>query len=171
MGDLSGLARQLAAALQNPKLRAAVRRSLESGDPRMTALDLQDCQGASLAGQLLHEAERRGAGLAADACAQAIQARGMMLYIDRDRLAQWDSSVVPIVTAIESPGTSLPKTFKGYRSPSVTIDLPGDGSIGGPVLVVLPIPTPSRRDRMPIIRPSVMPVTLPDPPAGQYSRP
>jgi hypothetical protein len=64
--------------------------------------------------------------------------------MDREQLALWNTSVIPIVTALASAGASLPAHMLGYRSPTRTIDVAADRRLKGPILVVLPMAHPSR---------------------------
>jgi hypothetical protein len=73
--------------------------------------------------------------------------------MDPDRAAQWSGREAPIVAAIATSGTALPATFVAYRSPELMIDLPSDGSLRGPLLVVLPFRHPTRAARYPIMLP------------------
>jgi hypothetical protein len=91
----------------------------------------------------------------------------MVLYMDRDLLAQWDAAaVVPVVTALAHPNAALPAAFRGYRTPEETVDLPGDGSVTGPVLVVLPNIHPSRKSRRPDLKGNAQPVAIAQPAKG-----
>ncbi|HJQ10665.1 MAG TPA: hypothetical protein VJ840_06490 [Gemmatimonadaceae bacterium] len=65
-----------------------------------------------------------------------------------NRAAAWDPATMPIVTAIEDPLGRRRGNFLGYLSPSKTIELPEDGRIGGPILVVLGMPHPTRLETL-----------------------
>ena len=87
----------------------------------------------------------------------------MVLYMDRDLLARWDPAVVPIITALADPSAALPVVFRGYRTPEETVDLPGDGAVTGPVLVVLPNIYPSRKSPRPELETIAQPVLVAQP--------
>lgn len=147
MGNLSSLARHIAAALRDAPTRYALHDALVNAKSRGVGLDLTTCGSTGTANRLLTVGERRGAGSASAMCGLIHQSAGVILYMDPRRLARWDPSVSPIVTAVANPGHRIAGSFKGYRSPDVTIDLPGDGSLGGPILVVLPVPHPNQTGR------------------------
>lgn len=140
MGSLAGVARAISAGLQDPAVRHRVAAAMKERGTHPIGIDLRDCAGGTPAAQLVASGAAR---LAAnpEAMCDAIRGRvGMVLYMDGDRLTHWDSSTVPIVTAIDNPDQSLPASFLGFRSPDVTVALPADGSLRGPILVVLPLP-------------------------------
>ncbi|MEO6864374.1 MAG: hypothetical protein ABI229_02875 [Gemmatimonadaceae bacterium] len=144
MGQLSGIARHVAAALQDPTVRREVALIMKQS-PDAAGLDLQGCQEGSTVGRMLAAGELRGAGSAQAVCQQLMHAQGMVLFMDRTQLAAWDPSVVPIVTAVESPGRFAASTvFQGYRSPTRMITLNAAHPNVGPVLVVFPHVHPSR---------------------------
>jgi hypothetical protein len=144
MGQLSGVARHVAAALQDPNVRHEVALLMKQS-PDAAGLDLQNCQEGTAVGRLLAAGELRGAGSASVLCKQLMQAQGMVLFMDRTQLAAWDPSVVPIVTAVENPGRFAASTvFQGYRSPTRMITLNAAHPNVGPVLVVFPHVHPSR---------------------------
>jgi hypothetical protein len=138
MGSYSGIAQHIAAALQDPRVRGMVARALRDSVTNPSGLNLSDCSSGTVSGMMLSAGELRGGLSASELCKQLNENVSFTLYMDRTRLAGWDSTVIPIVTAIAKPSDQLPQRFKGYRTPSVLIDLPSDGSVGGPVLVVLP---------------------------------
>lgn len=144
MGDLSPVARQVVAGLQNPKVRGAIIRALRDPANRGAGIDLLDCSPGSAVGDLLQAGESRGGEGANTLCSAFRSWGGVTLYMAPDRLAAWDSTVIPIVTAIAHPDSALPATLVGYRSPARTIDLPADGSLQGPILVVVPYLHPKR---------------------------
>lgn len=138
MGAFSPVARLVSAALQDSATRVRVYRALKMAPGRL-GLDLQLCQDDPLIHEIFDAGERFGAGVAASHCAFARAQGGLVLYMDHDRLQHWDPSVSPIVTAIANIDTPSAATFHGYRSPVRMIDLPADGSVQGPILVILPI--------------------------------
>lgn len=145
MGPLSPIAQHIAAGLQDSVTRATIRRSLLNPRSSIPAADLQSCDDTTGAvGHLLRSGELRGAGLAKNLCTTLKAMSGAILYMDPTQLAHWDGSVIPVVTAIAHPGQRLPASIVGYRSPNVTMDLPTDGHMAGPVLVVLPLLHESR---------------------------
>ena len=144
MGGLSIVARHIVGALQDPAIRGNLVRALKTSSVP-GQMDLQDCGPMSMTGKLLDRGEKAGMGNAASMCAFLASRPGVILFMDRDRLAGWDSTVVPVVTAIADPDNGEQLAHLGYRSPSRTILLPADGSYGGPVLVVLPLRYPGRR--------------------------
>lgn len=138
MGPLSDLARHVVAGLQDPAVRGRLVRAMKDSSMTRRGLDLLDCDATAPLGAVLAAAEKRGGRSRALLCSSIRQSRGLTLYMDPDRLAGWDSTVIPIVTAVADPNQAIPNSFLGYRSPSETIDLPRDGSVGGPILVILP---------------------------------
>lgn len=144
MGSLSPVARHIVIALRDPAMRTALRQALVASSSSGVGLDLADCGGTSPAAMLLTRGEELGGSAAVDLCALITRRHGVTLYMNRTALAGWDGSVIPVVTAIENPAAPLPATFQGYRSPTVSIQLPGRGrALSGPLLVVLPIAHPS----------------------------
>jgi hypothetical protein len=91
--------------------------------------------------------------------------------MDRDGLARWDGRAAPVVTALDDVGAPLPASFRGYRAPERTVDLPGDGSAAQPVLVVLSHLHPARQGRGPNARGTVVSVERADPPPGRQAAP
>jgi len=144
MGDLSVVAQDIIGALRNPGVRGALVRALKTS-PYYGQIDLQDCGPMSLVGSMLQAAEGVGLGSANAMCALLSARRGVILYMDRDRLGGWDSTTVPVVTAIGDPEKNYTPAHVAYRSPTRTMTLPADGSFGGPLLVVLPYSYPGRR--------------------------
>ena len=138
MGPLSELARHVSAGLQDPAVRGRVVRAMKDSAMGRNGLDLTACDATELFGAVFTAAERRGGRSGGLLCSNIREARGLILYMDRDRLAGWDSTTIPIVTAVADPTQAMPNSFVGYRSPLQTIDLPRDGSVGGPILVILP---------------------------------
>jgi hypothetical protein len=170
MGGLSGVARHVAAGLQDPAVRAAVARALLAAPDGLTQLDLQDCARSAVVKALFEAGERRGGGSAAALCAVVERGEGMVLYMDRDALARWDARAAPVVTAVADVGAPMPATFRGYAAPERTVDLPGDGAATGPVLVVLPGAHP-RRPAARSHPSAVVSVERPDPPPGRQAAP
>ncbi|MDB4869805.1 MAG: hypothetical protein JWL97_809 [Gemmatimonadales bacterium] len=144
MGDFSTLARHIVAGLQDSRVRALIAESMKSPDARGMGLDLGDCASGSVVGQLLEAGSRRGGAPAAELCSRFQAAGGMTLYMSRDRLARWDSKVIPIVTAVVKPDQPITAPFLGYRSPDRTIQLDPAAPLEGPILIVLPFTHPSR---------------------------
>jgi hypothetical protein len=166
MGDLSGIAQHVAAAMQSPAVRATIAAALKAPNG-ITQLDLQDCGRNAAIKAMLDEGQRRGGGEPGALCSAIAQADGMVLYMDRDLLARWDpATVVPVVTALAHPASALPAVFRGYRTPEETVDLPGDGSVTVPVLVVLPNIHPSRKSRRPELKGDAQSVTIAQPAKG-----
>lgn len=143
MADLSSVARHLAGALRDSATRADVARAMKDPKESFVGIDLHSCAANPLVLRLLLQGERAGGSPSQIVCQGILHREGLVLYMDRDRLRAWDGSTIPIVTAIAQPGSGLPVTFHGYRSPTKIIDLPSDGSLGGPILVVLPYVHPA----------------------------
>lgn len=160
MGHLSGLARHISAGLQDPSARGALVRLMKSDAARGIGIDLQACESGTVRG-LLEAGSRRGADPYDVVCRGLKGAAGVMLYMDRDRLAGWDSTVIPVVTAIEHPGKPIPAKFLGYRSPTRTIELSHPASLAGPILVVLPLLHPTRWSRQAAFKPTIRTVVVP----------
>lgn len=155
MGTLSPIAQYVAAGLQDFAVRLAVHRALTSPSAHRMGLDLHACASDSVIISLLRAGERRGAGLAASVCQMLGSMNGAVLFMDPSRLRKWNGSTVPIVTAIANPGRELPATFHGYRSPNRLIDLPADGSIQGPVFIVLPYQHPAHPRNVRLGQPTI----------------
>jgi hypothetical protein len=155
MGKLSGIAQHIAAAVQSPEVRSSIRDELRRASNGIAQLDLQDCTRNAVVRSMLDEGQRRGGGSSASLCSAIQQADGLTLYMDRDLLAAWDPAVVPVVTALSTPGAPLPAMFRGFRTADATVDLPGDGSVTGPVLVVLPNAHPRHKSPRPELKPDV----------------
>lgn len=153
MGPHSALAQLIALALQDSAARFGLATALRTDSTARTGIDLQDCATSPVVVALLKAAERRGGATAAAACETMSRQRGLVLYMDPDRVAQWDGRESPIVTAIADPQLALPRTFLGYRGPNQTIQLPSDGSLRGPILVVLPYRNSARAARLPKVLP------------------
>lgn len=163
MGSLSPVAQHLAAGLQDSIIRMSVREALLNPRASVPELDLQSCDDSTgVVGALLRSGERRGAGLARGTCTTLKAMSGAILYMDPTQLAHWDGATIPVVTAIAHPGQRLPASIRGYRTPGVTMDLPTDGRMAGPVLAVLPI---THESRLPVraTAPSVRAVFVPNP--------
>jgi hypothetical protein len=138
MGALSGVAQHIAAALQDPRVRGIVVRALRDTVNNPTGLDLSSCSDGVVS-SLVNAGTLRGGSSASAMCRLLNAGRGTVLYMDRTRLAGWDSTVIPIVTAVADPSVPAASTFHGYVTPSLITDLKSDGSVHGPVLVVLPL--------------------------------
>jgi hypothetical protein len=164
MGQLSPIAQHLAAGLQDSTIRMAVYRAMKSPGANHGSLDLQTCAADPAVSSLVTSGERHGAGPAVAMCALIARLPGATLYMDPTQLARWDGTTIPIVTAVEKANRRLPATIRGYRSPDLLMDLPTDGSLQGPVLVVVPIAHPSRLSRAPV--PGVVVTHHPNPPAN-----
>jgi hypothetical protein len=144
MGSLSAVALQVAIGLQDSRVRAAVNGAMKDSSAQGLGLDLQDCRSGGSARSLFDASERRG-GQAADAlCSSVLSLSGLVLFMDRVQLSNWDPSVIPIVTAMSSIGNGVPAHLLGYRSPDRTMDVTGDRNLKGPILVILPLPHPRR---------------------------
>lgn len=139
MGSLSSLARHVSMALQSDALRKEVHDSMSNPNAMGAGLDLQECDQPGVAQHLLRSGELVGGGSAAELCATIRRMDGLSLYMDPGRLQRWDPKLLPIVTAIADPNKKLPTHFLGYRSARYTIDLPANGSLKGPLLVILPL--------------------------------
>jgi hypothetical protein len=143
MGPLSGVARHVAAGLQDSATRMAIMRALKSPGQSRAGIDLQACR-AGVVSQLLLNGERAGAGAAKAVCDQMQALKGLVLFMDPDRLSAWDGSVIPIVTALARPDSLLAPSFHGYLTASRIVDLSRDNPPAGPMLVVLPYQHRSR---------------------------
>lgn len=154
MGDLSTVALQVVTGLQDTHVRAAVIAAMRDSSARGYGLDLQDCQASGVTRSLFEAAERRGRAPTEAVCQTVSQLSGLILYMDHEQLANWGSSIIPIVTAIAHPEAGMPKHLTGYRSPDRTIDLTADKQLRGPILVVFPIRHPKRRTFNPKALPS-----------------
>ncbi len=164
MGSLSALARRVSIAMQDPTVRGAVLRAMKDTSARGAGLDLTRCQAGSIVHELLIAAEKRGERPASAECAELEQHDGLLLYMAPDRLAAWDSTSVPIVTAVADLQARVPPSFRGYRSPNLMIDIPSDGSLRGPILVVAPVLHPERnRQRTPRLLPTAALLVHADP--------
>jgi hypothetical protein len=137
MGVLSPLARQIAFALRDSMTRVRIARAMKN-QGTILGLDLQACDDDTEVSAIFTEGERQGGATATKLCTAAMNRSGAVLYMDRDRLSHWDGAETPIVTAVASPDRPLRKSFLGYVAPDRVADLPVDGDISGPVLVVLP---------------------------------
>ena len=141
MGNLSEIARHISAALEDPRVRGAMVRAMKDSIYNPLGLDLSECGAGSVVGNMLRAGERRGGKDASTICDELTAGRGLILYMDRSRLHGWDSTTIPVVTAITNPDAPPRKSFHGYRSPDLVMDVPSDGSLGGPILIVLPVTT------------------------------
>jgi hypothetical protein len=138
MGKLSIVALQVVTGLQDPRVRAAVIAAMRDTTSRGHGLDLQDCGETSVTRSLFVAAAKRGAQPIDAMCRSVGALPGLILHMDREQLARWDPSVIPIVTAIAEPHAPPPGDLTGYRSPSRTINLGADKQLKGPILVVFP---------------------------------
>jgi hypothetical protein len=160
MGNLSEIARHVSAALEDPRVRGALVRAMKDSVNNPAGVDLTECSGGSIAENLLRAAELRGGRDASTLCNDLRVGKGAMLFMDRSRLAGWDSTTIPVVTAIANPDAPIAKSFHGYRSPDLVMDVKADGSVGGPVLVIVPYANPHRasgRSTQPLGSQSVSP--------------
>lgn len=139
MGRLSPVALTIAAGLRDPTLRRATWVTLKDKKVNPVGLDLQRCGRASVAANLMAKGVQHVGGNAASFCRLIGEFKGMVLYMDRDRLQAWDGVSPIIVTAIEDLNAERPAHFAGYRVSGEVVSLPSDGSIAEPVLVVLPM--------------------------------
>jgi hypothetical protein len=144
MGSLSPIAQHVIAGLQDSSIRMAVYHAMTKRGASTVGLDLQGCADEPVVLALIREGEHNGAMPASQACGVLKGLPGAVLYMDPDRLRAWDGSTIPIVTALENPHARIPPTFHGYRATNRMIDLPADGSLKGPILVILPIVHPRR---------------------------
>ena len=129
----------VAAGLRDSVVRYTLNAKLKGQLDGTVGLDLVDCDGGLVA-RLLQVAEQNNIGNAKSACAELHRTRGVTLYMDPSRLLAWHPSVAPIVTAIAVPSAHRPETFFGYLGDHRAIALPKDGSLKGPILVVLAQP-------------------------------
>jgi hypothetical protein len=146
MGSLSPVAQYIVAALQDSGVRFRLAAVMKNPNFPASIVDLQDCAGGqgSLVWDLLDAGERRHLGSAVSICEKLRKRVGITLYMSPERAAAWNPRTIPIVTAVETATGRRAGSFKGYLSPSRTIDLPDDGKIAGPILVVLGSPHPNR---------------------------
>lgn len=145
MGLLSSVALQVVAGLQDPRVRTAVITAMRDSAAQEYGLDLQGCRTAGVVLSLFQAAERRGTQSAAQTCDYVTRLPGLILHMDHEQLANWNPTVIPVVTAIAHPGAGMPAHLTGYRSPSRTIDLTAEKHLQGPILVVFPVKHRSRR--------------------------
>lgn len=138
MGGFAPLARHIVAALRDSEVRIGIAASMKSPTAHYLGLDLRLCDTDPLVSKLFASGEYAGAGSATSMCSLVKRYPGVVLYMDPDRLRQWDGRTIPFVTAIENPDAALPPMLHGFRSATRIIDLPRDGSVGGPMLVILP---------------------------------
>lgn len=146
MGRYSAVARHLAWALRDSATRMNLATLLKHDSTTLLGADLQACDTEGPVKAIFDAAERRGAGLASVVCATLKRTPGGVLYMDRDRLRAWDGTTIPIVTAIEHPEHPPLRSFHGYLATDRAIDLPPDGSLAGPILVILPLIHPSHHE-------------------------
>lgn len=143
MGNLAPVARHIVVALRDPAARGVIARALRSQTTSRLGLDLQSCSSSASIKSILAAGERRGAGAASAICSLVQRLDGAVLYMDPNRLAAWDTTVAPMVGAIAHPERGLPRQFSAYRSATRITALPRDGSLAGPILMVLPYRHPS----------------------------
>lgn len=144
MGSLTVTAQAIAAAMQDQPVRTAVIAAMKDSASLGVGLDLTDCANSALAKAIFDAGERRGAATAASQCTAAASLPGLVLYMDREQLAAWSATTIPVVTAIAQPGRALPAHYVGYRSPTRTLDIGADPKLQTPILVLLPIVHPAR---------------------------
>ncbi len=145
MGALSAYAQYVVAGLRDSAARMAVWRALKAPTTPREGLDLQACGTHPAVDALFAASERQGHGQAQSICVALKGMRGAILYMDAERLKQWDGTSIPLVTAIADPNGHMPSQLTAYRSTRRTVVIASDGSTLGPVLVVLPYKHPSRR--------------------------
>ena len=169
MGSWSPMAMAVVAGLQDPRIRRSIVAAMKDTGAAGIGIDLQACQPGGKIDSLYAAAEKRGAMAGAALCALATHASGLVLYMDREQLANWDPSVIPIVTALADPSKGVPDHLVGYRSPTRTLDLRTDDKLATPILVVLPMTHPHRTAAMRgVLFPSL--VSYPAPPPTQTHR-
>lgn len=137
MGDLSPIARHIAAALRDSAVRYELAAAMKSHIGDHVGFDLQDCNKGGVSAHLLHAGEVYGAGAASRLCSTIGAHRGMVLYMAPSRLAVWNPRVSPVVTALAAPDKQIHDRVMAYRSPDRMIDI-SDPKFVGPILVVLP---------------------------------
>jgi hypothetical protein len=142
MGGLSEIARHVSAALEDSRVRGALVRAMKDSVNNPVGVDLTECSDGSIAQSVLRAGELRGGRDASTLCEELRAGNGAMLYMEQSRLAGWDSTTIPVVTAIANPNAPLAKSFHGYRAPGLVMDVAADGSLGGPVLVIVPYSNP-----------------------------
>lgn len=171
MGALSPIAQHIALALRDSSTRVAIARAMKDPGATLLGLNLRACDSDSLVARVFAAGHRRGGDLP-DVVCRAVQAHsGMVLFMDRDRLRGWDGSASPIVTAIANPDATLPTSFHGYRTPTRLVDLPRDGSLQGPILVVFPMVHPTHAAIRASGKAGVGTIVVPDPAPGLLVRP
>ena len=137
MGPLSPVAHFIAAALHDQDARVRLRAALMAPGLSMSGLSLSSCSSDEVLKQLFAAGERRGAGKAGALCQMLRTRGGVSLWMAPGRLRGWSPSMMPIVAAIDNPSRRLPPKFKGYLGARRAVELPEDGSINGPILMVL----------------------------------
>ena len=169
MGPLAGVARHIAAGLQDSATRMAIARVLKTTGESRIGLDLQSCDQGEVS-RLLVAGERAGAGAADSVCRKLQALSGLVLYMDPDRLRAWDGSVIPVVTAVARLDTNLAASFHGYLTSIRIVELSRDRPPAGPLLVVLPYRhprrVPGRTTQAPLLRTDYPP----PPPPGLIPR-
>ena len=161
MGQLSLIARHIVAGLQDPDARVHLIEALKANPDQWAGLDLELCEAEGPIARVLSAGARRGGH--ADMCTRIRGHGGVTLYMDPNRLATWHPNIIPVVTAIANPTTPLPRRFIGYRSPERTIEIPNDGSLSGPILVILGRAHPRARPRGPARTPVQQNIEVPVP--------
>lgn len=140
MGQLSGPAMTIAAALEVDTGRALMRTAFSQIPRGSLGVDLQNCDAPSSAGNRI---VRLGTSrLLTDALALCDLFRlssGMMLYVSKDLIARWDGRTLPYVTAVEDVTASASQTFAAYRGSTQVLTLSENGPFDAPVIVLLPI--------------------------------
>lgn len=137
MSDLSPVAQHIIVALRDSAVRVAVIDALKQSTNGHIGIDLSSCNGISLGAAIISTGERLGAGPASPICDRLRTGSGMTLYMSPERLARWNPTVIPIVTAIANPDQPRPVHIMGYQFADMTIDI-SDPKFIGPVLVVVP---------------------------------
>ena len=138
MGSLSAVARHIVAALRNPSTRVAVMNAMKSASAGRLGLNLSWCTEDPVVADLLQAGEDAGGDPSPVMCKKIQAYRGLVLYMDPDRLREWDGTSIPMVTAIANPERGVGGPLRAYRGVTTMITLPADGSVRGPLLVVLP---------------------------------
>jgi hypothetical protein len=137
MGQLSPVAQFISTAILDKNARLELHAALLNAGGSPFGLKLSECASSAPLVTLMNAGEHRGAGSGRALCRMLAARGGVTLWMNPAWLRQWDGSTLPIVAAIDNPAIALPRTFKGYIGAKHAIDLPADGSVGGPVLVVL----------------------------------
>jgi hypothetical protein len=139
MRELSTLARFIVGALRDSTLRRSVAAAMADTSAG-GGIDLQDCRTNALVAHLFESGQRATGTSAAQLCADVSNRDGLILFMAPSRLARWNGTAVPVVSAIASTHDALPPTFLGYRSVERTIMISRDEPLDGPLLMILAMP-------------------------------